>query len=86
MNEFKVHNVVASCDFGIQISLESLNVEHNDFSTYEPELFPGLVYRMAFPKICLLVFGSGKVVFTGAKSREDIMQAHSKFEPVLKKH
>ena len=73
MEEFKVHNVVASCDFGFQISLESLGAEHNKFATYEPELFPGLIYRMILPKVCMLIFTSGKVVFTGAKSREDIM-------------
>jgi transcription initiation factor TFIID TATA-box-binding protein len=34
---------------------------------YEPELFPGLVFRMADPKVVLLIFVSGKVVLTGAK-------------------
>ena len=40
------------------------------FSTvlqYEPELFPGLIYRMKQPKIVLLIFVSGKIVLTGAK-------------------
>jgi TATA-box binding protein (TBP) (component of TFIID and TFIIIB) len=32
---------------------------------YEPELFPGLIYRMKQPKIVLLIFVSGKVVLTG---------------------
>ncbi|RWW46267.1 hypothetical protein BHE74_00047845, partial [Ensete ventricosum] len=34
---------------------------------YEPELFPGLIYRMKQPKIVLLIFVSGKIVLTGAK-------------------
>ena len=34
---------------------------------YEPELFPGLIYRMVKPKVVLLIFVSGKVVLTGAK-------------------
>ena len=34
---------------------------------YEPELFAGLVYKMAKPKVCLLIFVSGKIVLTGAK-------------------
>ena len=34
---------------------------------YEPELFPGLIYRMVQPKIVLLIFVSGKIVLTGAK-------------------
>jgi transcription initiation factor TFIID TATA-box-binding protein len=36
---------------------------------YEPELFPGLIYRMRSPKIVLLIFVSGKVVLTGGKAR-----------------
>ena len=44
------------------------------FSSYEPELFPGLIYRMMKPKIVLLIFVSGKIVLTGAKVREEIYQ------------
>lgn len=33
--------------------------------SYEPELFPGLIYRMVKPRIVLLIFVSGKVVLTG---------------------
>ncbi len=36
---------------------------------YEPELFPGLIYRMRSPNIVLLIFVSGKVVITGGKAR-----------------
>ena len=42
---------------------------------YEPELFPGLIYRMVNPKIVLLIFVSGKIVLTGAKVREEIYRA-----------
>lgn len=38
------------------------------FLQYEPELFPGLIYRMKQPKIVLLIFVSGKVVLTGKPS------------------
>ena len=38
---------------------------------YEPEQFPGLVYRLSDPKVVLLLFGSGKVVCTGAKTKQD---------------
>ena len=53
------------------------------FSSYEPELFPGLIYRMMKPKIVLLIFVSGKIVLTGAKVREEIYQA---FELICKYH
>jgi len=42
---------------------------------YEPEQFPGLVYRMFEPKVVLLLFGSGKVVCTGGKTPQDIEAA-----------
>jgi transcription initiation factor TFIID TATA-box-binding protein len=42
---------------------------------YEPEQFPGLIYRMAKPKVVILLFASGKLVCTGAKHEEDVYQA-----------
>ena len=50
---------------------------------YEPELFPGLIYRMRSPKIVLLVFVSGKVVLTGGKNRDDVYEAFENIYPVL---
>eukprot|EP00347_Sterkiella_histriomuscorum_P015999 403354886 len=86
MKEFKIQNVVASHDCGFPISLEGLSNEHDKFSTYEPELFPGLIYRMASPKLVMLIFASGKIVFTGAKTREQIRDAYRNIDPVLRKH
>ena len=43
------------------------------FVQYEPELFPGLIYRMKQPKIVLLIFVSGKIVLTGAKVRSTFL-------------
>lgn len=84
--DFKIQNIVASCDVGFSIKLESLALNHSQFSCYEPELFPGLVYRMVQPCILLLVFVSGKVVLTGAKVREDIYKAFNNIYPILKKY
>ncbi|GAU43309.1 hypothetical protein TSUD_390080 [Trifolium subterraneum] len=50
---------------------------------YEPELFPGLIYRMKQPKIVLRIFVSGKVVLTGAKVRDEIYAAFENIYPVL---
>ena len=38
---------------------------------YEPEQFPGLVYRIKQPKVVVLIFSSGKLVITGGKSPEE---------------
>lgn len=57
---------------GFPIRLEGFLYKHASQSTYEPELFPGLVYRLAQPKVVLLIFVSGKVVITGAKDINDL--------------
>ena len=56
---------------------------HSSKSTYEPELFPGLVYRMINPKVVLLIFVSGKVLITGAKSTDVVQQAIETIFPQL---
>ena len=81
--DFKIQNIVGSCDVKFPIRLEGLASKHHNFSSYEPELFPGLIYRMMKPKIVLLIFVSGKIVLTGAKVREEIYQAFEMIYPVL---
>lgn len=82
--EFKIQNLVASVDVRFPIRLEGLAIKHFNFSSYEPEVFPGLIYRMLNPKVALLIFVSGKLVLTGAKTRNDIKSAFDKIYPVLK--
>ena len=82
--DFKIQNMVGSCDVGFPIRLEGLVLTHGQFCSYEPELFPGLIYRMVKPKIVLLVFVSGKVVLTGAKERSEIEEAYDSISPILK--
>lgn len=81
--DFKIQNIVGSCDIKFPIRLEGLASRHHNFSSYEPELFPGLIYRMIKPKIVLLIFVSGKIVLTGAKVREEIYTAFESIYPVL---
>jgi transcription initiation factor TFIID TATA-box-binding protein len=81
--DFKIQNIVGSADVQFPIRLEGLASKHHHFSSYEPELFPGLIYRMLKPKIVLLIFVSGKIVLTGAKVREEIYQAFDLIYPVL---
>lgn len=82
--DFKIQNMVGSCDVRFPIRLEGLVVTHSQFSSYEPELFPGLIYRMVKPRIVLLIFVSGKVVLTGAKVRSEIYEAFDSIYPMLK--
>lgn len=83
---FKVQNIVASCDVKFPIRLEQLSQEVDRFSTYEPEIFPGLIFRMAEPKVSLLIFVSGKIVLSGAKTIADIRDAFNSIIPVLRKY
>ncbi|KSW12692.1 TATA-box-binding protein [Pyrodictium occultum] len=53
---------------------------------YNPEQFPGLVYRLDSPKVTALIFKSGKMVVTGAKSTRDLIEAVKKIVRNLKKH
>jgi transcription initiation factor TFIID TATA-box-binding protein len=68
-----ITNMVCSYDLGKYINLNkivvTLNVENIE---YEPEQFPGLVYRIKDPKIVVLIFSSGKLILTGGKNLEDI--------------
>jgi hypothetical protein len=56
---------------------------HSSFASYEPELFPGLIYRLASPRVVFLIFVSGKIVITGAKTERDVTDAFTKLYPVL---
>lgn len=84
--EIIVQNIVAVYDLGVELNLTdiamSLGLENVE---YEPEQFPGLVYRVEEPKVVLLLFGSGKVVCTGAKKEEEILEAVSKLKKELEK-
>lgn len=84
--DFKVQNIVASADVGFAIRLESLSHRHAEFCQYEPEIFPGLIYRIYQPKVVVLIFVSGKIVLTGAKTREQIKEAYANILPALQMH
>jgi len=82
-NDVKIENIVATAPLGIKIPLESL-LEHLEGAEYEPEQFPGLVYRVKYPKAAILIFSSGKIVCTGARNVEDINIVVKKLVKILK--
>jgi len=67
----KIENIVASVTLNVEVPLEKI-VAKKEGMEYEPEQFPGLVYRISKPKAAALIFSSGKVVCTGARSLEDV--------------
>ena len=80
----EVQNIVASVDLGGQINLEEAARRLNQ-CMYEPEQFPGLIYRMNEPKTVILVFASGKLVCTGAKMEKHVNQAVNNLHKLLEK-
>ncbi len=74
--DIEVQNIVASSDLGQEINLNAIAISLGlERVEYEPEQFPGLVYRLDDPKVVVLLFGSGKLVCTGARKPQDVERA-----------
>lgn len=69
--DLKLQNMVATANLAVELDLETLVFEL-DNCEYEPEQFPGLVYRVKVPKVAILIFNTGRIVCAGAKSKEDV--------------
>ena len=80
--ELKIQNIVASVNLAGLIDLERSTYSLSR-TMYEPEQFPGLIYRMGVPKVVILLFASGKLVCTGAKHEEDVYEAVTKLHETL---
>jgi transcription initiation factor TFIID TATA-box-binding protein len=80
--ELKIQNIVASASLGGMIDLEKAAYTLGK-TMYEPEQFPGLIYRMDEPKVVILLFASGKLVCTGAKKEQDVYDAVRKLHKIL---
>lgn len=82
-NRYTIQNMTATCDVDFPIRLEGLIMNHAANATYEPELFPGLIYRVPDSKTVILIFVSGKLVLTGAKSVGSLTTALENIFPIL---
>jgi len=78
----QIVNIVASARLDGHIDLEkcALSLER---TMYEPEQFPGLIYRMSESKTVMLLFSSGKLVCTGARKEDDVETAVKKLKETL---
>lgn len=72
--EITVQNIVSSGSLGLGINLDEAAVTL-DNAVYEPEVFPGLIYRMEKPKVVILLFSTGRFVVTGARNKDQIKEA-----------
>ncbi|BES82097.1 TATA-box-binding protein [Pyrodictium abyssi] len=80
-----IENIVATVSLDQTLDLRM--IERSILTVeYNPDQFPGLVYRLDSPKVTALIFKSGKMVVTGAKSTHDLIEAVKKIVRNLKKH
>ncbi|MFQ5836337.1 MAG: TATA-box-binding protein [Candidatus Bathyarchaeia archaeon] len=87
--EIGIKNIVATADVGGKVDLLRLYESEKSMRgriSYEPEQFPGLIYRMNNPKVVILIFTSGKLVCTGARKEEDVHQAVDKLHQKLEEN
>jgi transcription initiation factor TFIID TATA-box-binding protein len=80
--EIQIQNIVASAGLGGRIDLEKSTYSLRR-TMYEPEQFPGLIYRMDDPKVVILIFSTGKLVCTGAKKEAEVHRAVAKLQETL---
>ena len=84
---FGIQNIVASANVGFTINLQDIADEFSSYASYDPDLFPGLVFRSVQPKLVFLIFRSGKIVITGAKKNEEIAVTYnSLFKNIIVRH
>jgi len=80
-----IQNVVASADLHQKVDLNAVVKGHPDVE-YRPDSFPGLVFRLKRPKTATLIFGTGKMICTGAKTGKESHKAIMKVVEELKKN
>jgi len=74
--QVEVQNIVASANLGASLNLHAIALALGlEKVEYEPEQFPGLVYRLREPRVVVLLFSSGRLVCTGARKREQVEMA-----------
>ena len=79
----KIENIVVRGDFHQSINLDITSLIL-DSAIYEPEVFPGLIYKIADPKICFLIFSSGRIIATGSNNKDIIDKSVKKLAITLK--
>ncbi len=82
--QVNIQNIVAAGSVGMDLNLNVLAMKLEN-TEYEPEQFPGLVYKLPEQKATFLLFSNGKVVCTGTKSEEEVNKALDKLIENLKK-
>ena len=87
---FEIQNVVSHCELDVSdgeiLNIEALYERYHIYSTYQSHIFPGLIFRYPNLRVVALMFFSGKVVLTGARSLEDIDEGWAVIYNLLKSY
>jgi transcription initiation factor TFIID TATA-box-binding protein len=82
---FRIENIVSSANLDLDLDLYSIAYQVHDVE-YEPEQFPGAIFKMKEPKSSLLLFKNGKIICTGCKNEQEVQQALNKTQKMLFKY
>ena len=84
---FKIQNIVGTDNLGENIDLDELIITLGfENAEYDPEKFPGIVYRDKQHACVVLIFRTGKIVVTGAKSKKSVEKSIQKIRDILQEH
>lgn len=72
--KFKIENIVASANLGMELDLYALARKVPDIE-YEPEQFPGAILKIRSPRSSLLLFKNGKIICTGCRTERELRSA-----------
>ncbi|MCL5430406.1 MAG: hypothetical protein M1504_02930 [Candidatus Marsarchaeota archaeon] len=81
---YHVENIVASADLQIDLDLYNLAKISHDID-YEPEQFPGAIFKVHEPKAALLLFKNGKIICTGTRTTADVRRAVNQAVELIKR-
>ncbi len=88
LHNFRPVNTVGAFSLGFPIDLDGFLEHHRacadgSFSVWQPTTYPGLQYHLANPRVTFILYGTGKVVCTGAASnhmQEEVAKLRAKLE------
>ena len=83
--QLKIQNIVAKADLGVYVDLERMSASSSDV-LYDPEQFPGLIYRLGVGKPVVLVFTTGRIVIVGAKGWREVEDTLAYMESVARQY
>ena len=90
VDKINVQNIVGNADLHVDanhfLDLNQFYSDNNIFCTYQPNMFPGLIYRPQHAGAGLLMFYSGKIVITGAKKMQDVHDGWSALHDLVKSY